>query len=77
MEFPAQRPIMLAVTESTTITNPTNLMVQALSGDVAIQGMGSIVVPEGNAVSFTCDGGNTLGVFTIVPTGTAQIVYFN
>jgi hypothetical protein len=68
---------MLAVTESTTITNPTNLMVQALSGDVSVQGFGTITVPEGNAVAFSCDAGNTLGTFVIVPTGTAQIVYFN
>ena len=68
---------MLAVTESTTITNPTNIMVQALVGNVTVQGMGSITVPEGNAVSFSSDGGNTLGTFVIVPTGTAQIVYFN
>lgn len=77
MEFPAQRPIMLAVTESTTIPNPTNIMIQALVGDVVVSGRGTITIPEGNAVSFSCDRGNTLGDFIVTPVGTAQVVYFN
>jgi hypothetical protein len=76
MEFPPQRPVMMQVTTATTITNPTTITVQALVGSVQLDGAGSITIPEGNAISITCDGGNTLGVFTITPTGTAQIVYF-
>lgn len=77
MEFPAQRPRLMSITTPTTITNPTNIVIQALSGSCTVAGMGTITVPEGNAVSFSCDIGNTLGEFVITPSGTAQIIYFN
>ena len=77
MDFPAQRPRLMSVTTPTTIVNPTNIVIQALSGACTVAGIGTITVPEGNAVSFSCDIGNTLGEFVITPSGTAQIIYFN
>ena len=42
-----------------------------------LTGIGSMVIPEGNAIEFSCDKGNTLGDMVITPTTTAQVSYFN
>lgn len=76
MQFPAQKPRMMAITTETTIINPTNIVVQALVGEVSVTGAGTITIPEGNAISLRCDIGNTLGDIVVNPTGTAQVIYF-
>lgn len=77
MDFPAQKPIMRTLTQETTISNATTLLVHALAGNCTVTGIGSMVIPEGNAIEFTCDKGNTLGDMVITPTTTAQVSYFN
>jgi ethanolamine utilization microcompartment shell protein EutS len=76
MEFPPQRPRLLSITEETVIARPTNIVIQALSGSCTVSALGTITVPEGNAISISSDIGNTLGEITVTPTGTTQIIYF-
>lgn len=71
-------PTLETVTSETTISGATALSIFATSGTATITGLGSVVLPEGSALEFVADTGNTLGDVTIAPSsgGSTLVAYF-
>jgi len=74
--FPAQKPSLQTVSSATTISNATTLTVLATSGSCTITGSGTITLPQGYAIEWTADIGNTLGDVVVTPTTSALVSYF-
>lgn len=72
-----QKPNLQTITSATTISNATTLTVLSTSGATTITGFGTISLPEGYAVEWVADVGNTLSDVVITPAGTALVSYFN